>query len=1115
MKKFLFPFLFIIAMNAAVANPIGPSQALKIAANYLGEKISSARIAPIRQRSTTADNDTLSPLYIINRGENAGFVIVSGDDCLPGIIGYTDSGDFVEENMPPALLDMLAGYVELVEKAQATGAPTRAPRKAVEGRTTIQPIIQAHWHQTAPYNNLAPFLTGTTNRAMTGCTCTAAVMVLHHYRRDLPNTLQATTPTYGYGGAPVTVSYPKGTPIQWDLMLNSYGQSYPEEMGNAVAVLNAAFGAGIWQTYGVDGGSSTSGQISNIVDGYNSYFNVSSTCKYKGGTSQTVWENLVYNNLAKGQPMVYAGVHPENGGHAIILDGYNAGNNLFHFNFGWGGQGDGYYTLDDETGINGFSSQQGMVYDIIPKKQKLTGKINVDHLLKRVDNEIRVSVTNEGTLDYFGFYLFWSTSDKAPTSSSTISAKNTDMVLATGETGEFTATFKPALERTYYIYLTDKRFNVLDKVGIKVEPSLPDLTVEHMDISASSDIEEHTSETYRILYGDEVTVKATLSNKGTRTQPKFTFELLSYDAAVDSFVISSKKIVDASFKSGETQVLEATFDHLDTEQYYTLRLSEKLSNVDSDVSLTFATLESAIPFKVHPITLDVLSVTDGVMKVKGGWNDKRFAELATDKTITAYDLTEVSGFNSQPVAANPNALFYAKENRFGGYNIVVGQECKELRLQQGYPYAALCDFLAEKAIFTPDWVPGIWHTLALPFEAERPDGYLCRIPTEITTKITSATTTDTLYAHTPYILMSSDETPLPITGCNVYVTRQGKSKGVPEFQAIINESTSGPYTHILDTPSEVTTQYFLPVDSGTVIPALTGVINIDDKGRIRATVNTTLDKFYQTLAATINETRNVYDVYNTIIEEEWNTTLLDSLSSAEQILATMSLTSASEVKKVTNDLLILIETYKLMLYDSSHPICYTNYITNPSFEENTKTGWISDTYAKVRPTSTLTTYGVGAEGNYLLYNEATDGSTTIRQTISGLRRGYYRLTAMVGTNENATVTLFAGDSTTYVPAHEWGRFYLSEGIVDSVWVENGELTIGIEGSDMWYKADAFNLYFLGTGEDNATAITQPENKGTIREGIYDLNGYRLTDHNLMIPGRIYIVNGRKVMRTTY
>lgn len=1116
MKKNLLLLLLLVitSVEGVVADPIGPLQALKIASSYLKENLSSAQMVPMHRsltRSMTSDADSLAPLYVINRGENAGFVIVSGDNCLPEIIGYTDSGDFVEEDMPPALLDMLAGYAELIEKAQAENAPARVMQRAPADRRSIQPIIQAHWHQTAPYNNLAPFLTGTTNRAVTGCTCTAAVMVLHHFRRDLPSTLQATTPTYGYGDAPVTVSYPKGTPIHWDLMLNDYNRSYPEEMGNAVAVLNAAFGAGIWQTYG----SSTSGQISNIVDGYNSYFNLSSTCQYKGGTSQATWENLVYSNLSKGQPMVYAGVHPSNGGHAIILDGYNANNNLFHFNFGWGGQGDGYYTLDDETGVNGFSGQQGMVYNITPKKQKLKGKIDVGHLYKRVNNEIRVTVTNEGTLDYFGFYLYWSTSDKAPTSSTAISSKNTELVLATNETGEFTATFKPILERTYYLYLTDKRYNVLDKAVVTVEPSEPHLTLQDLAINASSVIETDSMGTYRMLYDDELTVQATISNdmEATPTQPKFTFELLAYDTEQGDFVLDKKESVDALFENDDVQVLKAVFEHLDSKKYYKLRLAEKLSNVDSDVALAYATTDTLIPFRVALASLDSVSVVDGVMTLKGDWNDKRFAELATDISVIAYDLTAVKGISTQPIAANPNALFYMEENSFGGYNIIAGSKCEDLRLQQGYPYRQLNDFVAEKAMFSPSWEPGVWYTLALPFEVELPSGYLCRQPTEITNKIVSADVVDKLQAHTPYLLATSNVALAPIVANQVAVTREGASQGIAEFQAVVGNAIAGNYSHLLDTETGSDTQYFLLVDSGSVIPAFTGVINVD-AGRIRATVSTTLDRLYQNLGVAISEARSVYDAYSPIVEDEWNGVLQDSIASADGVFVSMSITSTSEVKKVANNLLAFLDVYKLQLKDKSNPICYTSFIDNPSFEDNSKSGWISDTNAKVRAASNLATYGVGLEGNYLLYNESTSGSTTIKQTIAGLQKGYYRLTAMVGTSEGHLVTLFAGDSIAHVAAHEWGRFYLSEGMVDSVWVGDGELTIGVEGGDAWYKVDAFNLYYLGA-EDETTGIMSPiveQAPAVIRKGIYDLKGRKLTERSQMQPGCIYLVDGKKVMR---
>ena len=140
-KRFLLVSLLSLVTCFVFADRIGPSQALKIASSYLQEDVVASYAAPFRRNTTrmVSDADTLAPLYIISRGENAGFVIVSGDNCLPEKIGYTDSGDFVEADMPPALLDMLRGYARMIEEAQEAGMPARTPQKAAEDRTARLP----------------------------------------------------------------------------------------------------------------------------------------------------------------------------------------------------------------------------------------------------------------------------------------------------------------------------------------------------------------------------------------------------------------------------------------------------------------------------------------------------------------------------------------------------------------------------------------------------------------------------------------------------------------------------------------------------------------------------------------------------------------------------------------------------------------------------------------------------------------------------------------------------------------------------------------------------------------------------------------------------------------
>ena len=1111
-KRAVLSCLLGCMVSLALAGPIGPTKAIKIAADYLPKEMSASYARPMRRHMTRSESvaDTLAPLYIISRGENAGFVIVSGDDCLPGIIGYTDSGNFIESEMPPALLDMLEGYIQLIEEAQAASAPSYTPQKAVEGRHSVEPIIKAHWHQSAPYNNLAPFITNTTNRALTGCTCTAAVMVLHHFRRDLPGELLSGTPTYGYGDAPVTVSYAKGTPILWDLMQYNYNGTFPEEMRHAVAVLNAAFGAGIWQTYG----SSTSGQIANIVDGYNQYFDLGSASQYKGGTSQSAWESLVYSNLANGQPMVYAGVHPDNGGHAIILDGYNASNGLFHFNFGWGGQGDGYYTLDDTNGVNGFAGQQGMVYDIAPRRPKLKAEIDIAPIAyRRVESEIKVSVTNMGTLDYTGFNLYWSTSKREPTGSTKVSASNTSLTLSTDESGTFTASFKPMMERTYYVYLTDKYFNILDQKEVEVLPTSSKLELRTFSISASDQSEKHGNTDYQLLFNDKAVIAIGIANAvdATISQASIRLGLMKYNEATGGFEL--KQTINVSghtFMPGESQELTCNIKGLETGQRYAVCVYSELGNTSDNGILQAGSVDTLIHFKSCTPTLECIQQSGHTMVLTGDWDPLRFAAIADDSTYTVYDLTQVKGLNGQPKAANPNALFYVKEPQ-KGYNIIRDNQCEELRLQPGYNFKPKAPFTARNATFTPQWDTDRWYPFSLPFTAIKPEGYICRYTENINTStVVEYKTVDTLYANTPYMVMTCNNH--PITGKNVTVeVCDSMTSALSCFQAVVTGMVADDNTLVYDYNPGSTSQYFLKVDPGTALEPFTAVIKSSSR-RIRSHRISSIDKANSEFAQAIQEARDTYDSLHTQIENGWNEAMLDTISSAYELFCNTQLTTP-QIEAHTASLRSYTNTYRLQIADVKSPICFSSMIVNPSFETGNKEGWESDANTAIRRANDLYNFGVGMEGNFLLHG-TNKGSNSIKQTIRNLHRGYYRLTAIVGTGKENSTQLFAGDSLCHVKPHKWGHYYMSEHIIDSVWVEADSLTIGIRSDSTWYKADDFNLYYLGTGQtvesDIEPVIMEQNEPAPIHWGTYDLFG-RAVKRDDMIPGQIYIVDRRKII----
>lgn len=70
--------------------------------------------------------------------------------------------------------------------------------------------------------------------------------------------------------------------------------------------------------------------------------------KNRNDYSETEWRNILVENLVQGYPVYYSGAGY--GGHAFVVHGYKKnwlGNHQFYINWGWLGEGDGWFTLNN------------------------------------------------------------------------------------------------------------------------------------------------------------------------------------------------------------------------------------------------------------------------------------------------------------------------------------------------------------------------------------------------------------------------------------------------------------------------------------------------------------------------------------------------------------------------------------------------------------------------------------------------------------------------------------------------------------------------------------------------------------------------------------------------
>lgn len=385
MKKLLFILLLMPAM--LLAAPVDPNLAQQVAQNFInstGDSISTQQPARQQRRLKRVAKQTAEaqPYYIFNN-EDGGFVIVSGDDCATPILGYSNEGSIDLDNMPIQLQELLQAYAAEIQDAvdnnlQATDevaelwtAYKRAP-KAQTTTTAVDALITTTWNQ-YPYYNIKcpsdPSFSNLGGHPTTGCVATAMAQIMKYWGY----------PKSGYGTKRYNSEYYGtlyadfgSTAYDWDNMPQKLTSSSTSTQKNAVATLMYHCGVAVEMNYNSNGQGSSSAYVVDAKYGYASaelalktYFRYASTLvgKLCGQTPTAQWTNMLKTELNNKRPVLYAGYKPNGGGgHAFICDGYDS-NNKFHFNWGWGGSANGFFSLTALTpsGYNYSAGQQAVI----------------------------------------------------------------------------------------------------------------------------------------------------------------------------------------------------------------------------------------------------------------------------------------------------------------------------------------------------------------------------------------------------------------------------------------------------------------------------------------------------------------------------------------------------------------------------------------------------------------------------------------------------------------------------------------------------------------------------------------------------------------------------------
>ena len=376
MKKIILLSTFIVCFISPIlltAGPVSQDKAGIVAKNYYysqtGIKQENIEFESILSESKNGEVF----YYIFNIKDNKGFVIVSAEDYYYPIIGYSDEGTYIQTDMPYNIRGWMNHYINDINYVRENSINQSNDIELqwesydqefeefeilADKSKAVEPMVDdILWDQGAGWNAFCPEdAGGSGGHVWAGCVATAMGIVMKYWNYPIHGT--GTHSYYASGYGTQSADFGNSTYF-WANMHNTTANQFS-------AQLLYHLGVSVNMGYGADGSGAFSFDVPGALE---TYFQYDTDASYveKSSYSQTDWINLLKAQIDIGRPVYYSGRDIDNGGHAFVCSGYTD-TDLFHFNFGWSGSNNGYYSVTD---VGGFSYSQAAVINIYPENSNV------------------------------------------------------------------------------------------------------------------------------------------------------------------------------------------------------------------------------------------------------------------------------------------------------------------------------------------------------------------------------------------------------------------------------------------------------------------------------------------------------------------------------------------------------------------------------------------------------------------------------------------------------------------------------------------------------------------------------------------------------------------------
>ena len=313
----------------AQANPVDIRKAADIARQYLRQPVA----VPTPGTSTISTRSVAeAPAYhLFVSKEEQRFVIVSGESQMNEVVGYGKLSTGDVNALPPQVHALLQQYTETVRQVRSGEQPaaTSLPKSL---KRYVTPLVTAQWGQSYPYNSKTPRIGG--KPTYTGCVATAAAQFLYFYKWPKQRPALYVRKAGDGDEADTSPTY------LWEAMKDTREQMKDFRSVNAVGRLLVDVGKAIRITFGTQASPSN---IEYTLDALQNDFGYTTRLLHRDRMQADEFREAIMQELSDGYPVMVCG-----GIHAFIYDGYDR-RGFIHANFGWDGQGDGYYDINTIT----------------------------------------------------------------------------------------------------------------------------------------------------------------------------------------------------------------------------------------------------------------------------------------------------------------------------------------------------------------------------------------------------------------------------------------------------------------------------------------------------------------------------------------------------------------------------------------------------------------------------------------------------------------------------------------------------------------------------------------------------------------------------------------------